>query len=100
MQPHFAPTIAVLTLLGFSVPLHAHQQSPFNPPPASLNAANGLIALPWPGLVEDKLKPYQKHLVDVSGEKFVEVSGIGWEFSLALENLRLDTNTPSLAPGF
>jgi len=99
MQRHPALVITLVALLRFSAPLHAQQQASFNPSPASLNAANGLIAIPWPDLVDDKLKPFRKHLTDVSGEKFVDGSGNGWEFSLAFDNLRLDTNTAALAPG-
>ncbi|MGH9745069.1 MAG: hypothetical protein ACRD59_03015 [Candidatus Acidiferrales bacterium] len=93
----FGTVLGVVTLLGIALPLHA--QSPFSPTASNLNAANSLIALPWPGLVDAKLQPFRKHLADISGEKFVNTSGNGYEFSLALDNLRLETNAAALAPG-
>jgi len=95
-------SIAIVSLLGLlavAVPLHAQQQSPFNPSQASLDATNELFALPWADMVASKLGPIQQQLT-AQNKNFVNESGNGWEFSLGLANLKLQTNAATSPPGF
>ncbi len=94
-----AAFVSLLGLLAAAVPLHAQQQSPFNPSQASLDATNELFALPWAGLVASKLDPIQQQLTS-QNKNFVDESGNGWEFSLGLDNLKLQTNAATSPPGF
>jgi len=111
--------IALLGPLGISLPIHAQQKTPSNPPPASVqapvilnspagstssagfDAVNGLIALPWPGVVDQELKPFRQQLTHMSsGQNFMDATGSGWEFTMAFSSLELTTNADTLPPGF